>query len=94
MDVRVEQSESQTTLRVRDEGPGLDAEQASRVFDRFNRFDAGARQRGVGIGLSIVRSFVELHDGRVLIDSAPGEGTTVTCIFPARSAKLMKAQSA
>ena len=37
-----------------------------------------------GLGLSIVKSFVELHGGRVLIDSAPGLGTTTTCIFPAQ----------
>jgi signal transduction histidine kinase len=86
--------DEEIVFKVTDQGRGIPTEVLSRVFDRFNRFDAGARQRGVGIGLSIVRSFVELHDGRVLIDSAPGEGTTVTCIFPARSAKLMKAQSA
>ncbi|MBL8590077.1 MAG: HAMP domain-containing histidine kinase, partial [Methylobacteriaceae bacterium] len=42
----------------------------------------GSRHRGVGLGLSIVRAFVELHGGEVLIDSAPGEGTTVSCVFP------------
>ena len=44
----------------------------------------GSRHRGVGLGLSIVKAFVELHGGRVLIESAPGEGTVVTCIFPAK----------
>ncbi|MGE3246816.1 MAG: ATP-binding protein, partial [Beijerinckiaceae bacterium] len=43
----------------------------------------GSRHRGAGLGLSIVQSLVELHGGDVLIDSAPGEGTVVTCIFPA-----------
>ena len=53
-----------------------------RVFERFETFPNGSRQRGPGLGLSIVRAMVELHGGRVLIDTAPGEGTTVTCIFP------------
>ena len=53
-----------------------------KVFDRFESHTVGSRHRGVGLGLSIVRSFVELHGGKIFIDSAPGEGTTVTCIFP------------
>jgi signal transduction histidine kinase len=52
------------------------------VFDRFRTHTIGTRHKGVGLGLSIVRAFVELHGGRVQIESAPGEGTTVTCIFP------------
>jgi signal transduction histidine kinase len=41
-----------------------------------------------------VRSFVELHGGRILIDTAPGEGTTVTCIFPAEGVKLAVVETA
>ena len=48
---------------------------------------AGSRHRGPGLGLSIVRALVELHGGRVTIDSALGEGTTVTCFFPVRAAQ-------
>ena len=53
-----------------------------RVFDRFESHTHGSSHRGVGLGLSIVRSFVELHGGEVAIDSTPGEGTVVTCMFP------------
>ena len=70
-------------FKVSDEGRGIPREVLDRVFDRFHSNTIGSRHRGVGLGLSIVRSFVELHGGRVLIDSVPGEGTTVTCIFPA-----------
>ncbi|MGB7177693.1 MAG: ATP-binding protein, partial [Xanthobacteraceae bacterium] len=42
----------------------------------------GSTQRGPGIGLSLVRSFVELHGGPVAITSEVGHGTTVTCMFP------------
>jgi light-regulated signal transduction histidine kinase (bacteriophytochrome) len=42
----------------------------------------GSRHRGTGPGLSIVRSFVELHGGRVTLDSTVGRGTTVVCTFP------------
>ena len=70
------------TLTVRDEGRGMPAEVAARVFDRFESHTLGTRHRGVGLGLSIVRSFVELHGGRVELDSSPGTGTRVTCAFP------------
>ncbi|HEY8212970.1 MAG TPA: ATP-binding protein, partial [Methylocystis sp.] len=66
---------------------GISPEILERVFDRFESHTAGSRHRGVGLGLSIVRAFMELHGGKVLIDSAPGEGTTVTCIFPAHAAQ-------
>ena len=69
-------------FKVTDEGRGIPAEVLAQVFDRFRTHTIGTRHKGVGLGLSIVRAFVELHGGRVQIESAPGEGTTVTCIFP------------
>lgn len=78
---------------VRDQGSGIPPDLLEHVFERFKTQRTGSRHRGVGLGLSIVRSLVELHGGRVLIDSVQGEGTTVTCVFPARGAKLDKAQT-
>jgi signal transduction histidine kinase len=69
-------------FKVTDQGRGIPAEVLSQVFDRFRTHTIGSRHKGVGLGLSIVRAFVELHGGEVQIQSAPGEGTTVTCIFP------------
>jgi signal transduction histidine kinase len=69
-------------FKVSDRGRGIPPEMIDRVFERFETFPNGSRQRGPGLGLSIVRAMVELHGGRVLIDTAPHEGTTVTCIFP------------
>ena len=67
---------------VTDHGPGIPPEVLDRVFDWFESFPLGSRHRGPGIGLSLVRSFVELHRGTVSIASVVGEGTTVTCTFP------------
>jgi signal transduction histidine kinase len=53
-----------------------------RVFDWFETDSLGSHHRGTGLGLSLVRSFVELHGGTVTLDSDIGRGTTVTCIFP------------
>jgi signal transduction histidine kinase len=67
---------------VTDNGPGIPPDMKDRVFDWFESHPLGSRHRGAGLGLSIVRSFVELHGGRVTLDSTVGRGTTVTCTFP------------
>ncbi len=74
-------------FKVTDQGRGIPPEVLDRVFDRFETHTVGSRHRGVGLGLSIVRALVELHGGQVHIESAPGEGTSVTCIFPGPEAK-------
>lgn len=73
-------------FKVTDRGRGIPPEIVERIFDRFESHTSGTRHRGVGLGLSIVRDFMALHGGKVFVDSAPGEGTTVTCVFPARPA--------
>jgi signal transduction histidine kinase len=80
--LKAERKPGEVVFTVSDEGRGIPEELKDRVFDRFESHTAGARHRGLGLGLSIVRSFVELHGGRVWLDSAPGRGTTVTCTFP------------
>ena len=81
-------------FKVSDQGRGIPLDTLDQVFDRFHSETGGTRHRGVGLGLSIVRSLMELHGGEVLIDSALGEGTTVTCIFPARAgAEALTARS-
>lgn len=72
-------------LSVTDQGAGIPPEILGQVFERFKTHRVGSRHRGAGLGLSIVRSFVELHGGRVEITSAPGKGTRAACIFPAEA---------
>jgi signal transduction histidine kinase len=67
---------------VVDHGPGIPPEAKDKVFDWFETDSMGSSHRGTGLGLSLVRSFVELHGGTVTIDSTLGQGTTVTCVFP------------
>src|SRR5258708_15112327 len=67
---------------VTDHGPGIPAEVQDKVFDWFETHSLGSRHRGTGLGLSLVRSFVELHGGSVTLESTVGRGTTVTCVFP------------
>ena len=77
-------------LHVVDHGRGIEADVIDRVFDRFDSHTKGSRHRGAGLGLSLVRSFVELHGGSVSIQSKPGEGTHVTCRFPVNGPQQTK----
>ncbi|MBD3143758.1 sensor histidine kinase [Microbispora bryophytorum] len=72
-------------LVIADEGPGMPAEEATRVFDRFYRVD-GSRSRtgagGAGLGLAIVRSIVAAHGGTVELRTRPGEGAAFRVVLP------------
>ncbi len=81
-------------FKITDQGRGIPRDVIAHVFDRFHSNTIGSRHRGVGLGLSIVKSFVELHGGTVHIISAPGEGTSVTCVFPARQPVEAEAERA
>jgi signal transduction histidine kinase len=72
----------EVVFSVTDRGPGIPAEVQDKVFDWFESNSLGSHHRGTGLGLSLVRSFVQLHGGTVTLESAVGRGTTVTCVFP------------
>ena len=85
--VRVDQAGGFAQIEVSDSGPGMPAEEAHRVFERFYRADR-ARARtsgGSGLGLSIVSAIVLAHGGTVSADSAPNQGLTVTVNIPISS---------
>jgi len=82
VDVEVERSGSRTTLRVRDQGPGLDADQASRVFDRFYRGTSSGPESGSGLGLFIVATVAKSLGGDVSVDTAPGKGACFIVVLP------------
>jgi signal transduction histidine kinase len=82
----------EVVFSVHDDGPGMPPEAFETVFRRFETRGNGGRRRGAGLGLSIVKSFVELHGGSVAIDSASGRGTTVICRFPRDARRMMAAE--
>ena len=70
-------------IAIADTGVGIAAEDQQRVFEKFERAQPHARESGAGLGLSLVKNLIELHGGSVMIESAPGTGTTVACRLPA-----------
>ncbi|CAM3142528.1 sensor histidine kinase [Tsukamurella hominis] len=82
--VRLAEEPGAVVLSVADTGPGMEPDEAARVFERFYRTDS-SRSRGsggAGLGLSIVAGIVERHGGTVTVDTAPGEGATFTVRLP------------
>jgi two-component system phosphate regulon sensor histidine kinase PhoR len=76
---------AEAVISVSDTGIGIPPEHLDRVFERFYQVDAarsGSAGRGTGLGLAIVKHAVAALGGTVRIESAPGKGTTVTCVFP------------
>jgi two-component system, OmpR family, sensor kinase len=82
--VRVGSSNGSAVIEVADSGPGLSAEEADRVFERFYRADQSRSRSsgGIGLGLSIVAAVAEAHGGSVSARSEPGEGATFRITLP------------
>jgi two-component system OmpR family sensor kinase len=82
--IRVSREGASAVLEIEDRGPGLGAEQAAHVFERFYRGDP-SRSRdhgGAGLGLAIVAAIVQAHGGTVGLESVPGAGTTICVTLP------------
>jgi signal transduction histidine kinase len=80
-------------LWVQDTGTGMAPEYQASAFDRFESRGPQGQQRGAGLGLSLVRSLVELHGGWVTLESTEGEGTRVICHLPERARLTRPASS-
>jgi len=81
-------------VSVIDSGIGIPESDRERVFGKFERANAQARQSGAGLGLSLVKSFVELHGGRIEIESQVNKGTRISCFIPAEARDALPAIAA
>jgi signal transduction histidine kinase len=69
-------------VRFRDTGVGIPPEEQGRIWDRLYRGDKSRSQRGLGLGLSVVKAVVEAHGGAATVTSAPGQGSVFTVTLP------------
>jgi signal transduction histidine kinase len=82
VDVEVRRDADAAVLRVRDTGPGIPADELPHIFDRLFRGDTSRTERGLGLGLSLVKAVVEAHEGSVDVVSEPGRGSAFTVTLP------------
>ena len=83
VDVRSTQVNGEVRVSVADTGPGIAAEDQERIFEEFQQTEVGVRQReGTGLGLALSKRLVELHGGRIWVESEPGNGSTFVFTLP------------
>ncbi|HVU24450.1 MAG TPA: ATP-binding protein [Opitutus sp.] len=86
VEVRVNTDAHEAVLSVSDTGPGVPPGEQARVWDRLYRGDSSRSQRGLGLGLSLVRAIVTAHDGRVALTNAAGGGAVFEIRLPLEGA--------
>jgi signal transduction histidine kinase len=72
----------QVVIRVKDQGPGIAPAEIPRIWDRLYRGDESRSQRGLGLGLSLVKAIVAAHRGKIEVVSQPGRGSEFTVYLP------------
>ncbi len=76
---------AEVRITVQDTGIGIDPGDLPRIWDRLYRGDKSRSQRGIGLGLSLVKAFVEAHGGQATVSSVAGQGSTFTVTFPRKA---------
>jgi signal transduction histidine kinase len=85
VDVSAAQVNGEVLISVVDTGPGIPAEDQERIFEEFQQTDVGVEQpEGTGLGLALSKRLVELHGGRIWVESQLGKGSTFVFTLPAR----------
>jgi signal transduction histidine kinase len=83
IDIRSRCDQESVAVTVRDTGIGIPADELPKIWDRLYRGDKSRSQRGLGLGLSLVKAFVEAHNGRIEVRSEPGAFSEFTVYLPA-----------
>ena len=87
VDVTAHRTPDALLVAVRDTGIGIAPEDREAVFEEFRQVgrDHARTQEGTGLGLTLTKKFVELHGGRIWVESEPGKGSTFTFTIPVKS---------
>jgi signal transduction histidine kinase len=79
--------DGEVQVSVTDTGPGIVAEERERIFEEFHQTDVGVQQReGTGLGLAVSKRLVELHGGRIWVESEHGHGSSFVFTLPIKEA--------
>ncbi len=87
IDIEVSDKDDQVCIAVRDYGIGIPDVEVSKLFNKYFRASTASGIGGTGIGLTVVKSFVEMHNGTIEVESSVGEGTCFTISVPVYHAK-------
>ncbi|HYV27585.1 MAG TPA: sensor histidine kinase, partial [Candidatus Eisenbacteria bacterium] len=87
VEIGATQNDHQVVLSVKDTGIGIPAEEIPRIWERLFRGDKSRSQKGLGLGLCLVKAVVQAHRGQVEAVSRPGEGSEFTIRLPTNSAQ-------
>jgi len=87
VDISAAKENGEVVVAVTDTGPGISSDDQARIFEEFQQAHSGNGERpeGTGLGLALSRSLVELHGGRIWVESEPGQGSTFTFTLPAEA---------
>jgi signal transduction histidine kinase len=80
--LRVESASGWLKISISDEGAGMTPQTIEHIFDRFYRTDESHTTPGLGLGLPIAKQVIDLHDGKIEVESEPGRSTTITVSLP------------
>jgi signal transduction histidine kinase len=80
--IQLAQTDGAINITFKDTGIGMNRDQAMKIFERFYRVDAARKKDGTGLGLSIVKHIIELHNGKIEVESEIQKGTTFTIKLP------------
>jgi signal transduction histidine kinase len=81
--IRARSEDGWSKISVEDEGVGIPETEIPRIFDLFYQVDRNQyEEQGIGVGLTIARELVEIHGGRIEVESEVGKGSTFTVVLP------------
>ena len=82
IDIQAFQEDQDTIIRIKDTGAGILPQELPKIWDRLYRGDKSRSQRGLGLGLSLVKAIIQAHKGHVEVASVSGEGSIFTVYIP------------
>ncbi|HEU4928523.1 MAG TPA: HAMP domain-containing sensor histidine kinase, partial [Candidatus Krumholzibacteria bacterium] len=95
VDVSTKRTDQGVVVQVKDTGAGISEEQIPNLFDTFRQIDGSSTRKwgGLGIGLAIARHIVELHGGRIWVESKRGQGSTFYFTIPIETHEMLRVSS-